>query len=189
MDLGQLFDKYGSDKETPHRYASTYAALLGHLRYSIDIVLEIGIGTLNPNAPSSMVGFAQAHYQPGGSLRAWRDYFPNATIFGVDTQPDTMIHDEPRIKTFAADSTVGLPPLLWAGFPLCDVIIDDGSHRLEDQVATYRNFFGLVKPGGLYVCEDVAGAAFERAIAGIFENEAHSAVGVDRCPVFVRKLA
>jgi cephalosporin hydroxylase len=37
-----------------------------------------------------------------------------------------------------------------------DIIIDDGSHIMENQFKTLRNFYPFLKSGGIYVVEDVA---------------------------------
>jgi hypothetical protein len=105
-----------------------------------------------------MVGWAGVNYRPGGSLRAWRDYFPNSDIHGIDIQKDTQIFDEERIYTHLCDSTdrrsVGhLMQSLSGGF--FDVIIDDGSHKPGDQLATLANFFPYVNAGGYYIIEDI----------------------------------
>ena len=41
-------------------------------------------------------------YNPGSSLRALRDYFPNANIFGADIDKN-IVNDQNRIKTFYVD--------------------------------------------------------------------------------------
>lgn len=155
-DLGALFTAYGSDK-TRSGYHTTYQHLLGQRRHSIATVLEIGIGTLNPEAPSNMLGYAAPHYRPGGSLRAWRDWFPNAYITGIDTQPDTMFTDEDRIITRLADST----NLEQINTALSDrtfnLIIDDGNHNPSHQILTFANLWWRVQPGGHYVIEDILG--------------------------------
>ena len=104
MDLAQLFRYYGTDKDI-NGYSSIYHTLFDHLRDRRIALLEIGIGTLIQGAPSSMVGYSLRNYRPGGSLRAWRDYFTNGTIHGVDVQPDTQFTDEERITTHICDST------------------------------------------------------------------------------------
>jgi hypothetical protein len=153
--LGHLFDLYGSDK-TRSGYHKTYEPLLASRRTTITAVLEIGIGTLDPAVRSSMVGYAAPHYQPGGSLRAWRDWFPNAMIIGVDTQPDTQF-SEGRIHTRLADST-NLGELDTALQNLTfDVIIDDGDHDPRSQLITLNNLWPRVRRGGHYVIEDVLG--------------------------------
>jgi hypothetical protein len=95
-------------------------------------------------------------------LRSWRDFFPNATIYGIDVQPDTQFDDEDRIVTFLCDSTdrsqVDRLMERMNGKEF-DIILDDGSHRLEDQIATLRNLYRFVKEGGTYVVEDVVNGA------------------------------
>ena len=121
-------------------------------------LLEVGIGTMIPGAPSSMKGYMPDSYQPGASLLAWRDFFPTGQIHGMDVAPDCML-SEPRITTHLCDSTCPASVLAWtqANPDLSfDVIIDDGSHLPEHQLATLRHLFPLLKPGGYYVIEDIA---------------------------------
>jgi len=152
-DLAQLFNHYGSDKDVNGGYAQLYTILLEPVRLEIQTLLEIGIGTMVPGARSSMVGYALPGYRPGGSLRAWRDFLPNAKILGIDVQPDTIFTEE-RISTFLVDSTDNAK-IRALGWPRLDVIIDDGSHRAEDQLSTLRNFWPLLVDNGLYVIEDI----------------------------------
>jgi len=65
--IKQLLDRSGSDKGK--WYGGMYEVLLQPSRYAIKSLIEIGIGTFIPNAPSSMVGYASEDYRPGGSLR------------------------------------------------------------------------------------------------------------------------
>ena len=101
-----------------------------------------------------MVGFAQPGYLPGGSLRAWRDYFPNAIVTGMDVQPDTQFVEE-RIKTMLCDSRNSQNVEQALGDLTFDIIIDDGSHNDDSQLYTLLNLYQRVKPGGFYVIEDV----------------------------------
>lgn len=153
--LAELFEKYGTDKAR-NGYHSTYERLFENRQDLITSVLEIGIGTLVPTAHSSMVGYAAPHYVPGGSLRAWRDYFPNAAIWGIDTQSDTQFTDD-RITTALADST-NLKQLSDAlGHQTFDLIIDDGDHNPVSQLVTLNYLWPRVNPGGIYVIEDIVG--------------------------------
>ena len=144
--LANLFTQYGSDK-TINGYADVYHALFKNMR-NIRCMVEIGIGTMIPGAHSSMVGFAQANYRPGGSLRAWRDYFGRAEIIGVDVQSDTQFGDEPRIRTVLADSTKDAEIVKELTTWSVAIVIDDGSHVPDDQIKTMQNFMPLVCPGG-----------------------------------------
>lgn len=157
VDLCDLLNKYGSDKDR-NGYGQVYHTLFRCERDQPITMLEIGIGTLIPGAPSSMVGYALEGYKPGGSLRAWRDYFPKGRIIGCDIQQDTQFNDEPRIETHICDSTKirDVEDLMTKlDHPKFDIIIDDGSHHDMDQLATLRNLYSYVKEGGLYIIEDI----------------------------------
>lgn len=104
----------------------------------------------------------------GGSLEMWRDYFgPQATLFGVDIQPDCA-----HLK--AGDATIFIGDQadrsFWRDFrskaPALDVVIDDGGHQPEQQIVTLEELLPFLRPGGVYLCEDVHGAnnAFTAAV-------------------------
>jgi hypothetical protein len=156
MDLAQLFNHYGTDKDVIG-YTPVYHALFDRRRHDPLRLLEIGIGTMLPDVHSSMRGFALAEYRPGGSLRAWRDYFGRADIYGVDVQPDTQFSEE-RITTCLCDSTdaahVESRFRRLSGLRF-DIIIDDGSHVDANQLKTLENFYPHLNDGGLYVVEDI----------------------------------
>jgi hypothetical protein len=159
--LLEIFESYGTDK-APH--ADAYELILGGRRADVTSVLEVGIGTLIPGVNSSMVGHARDGYRPGGSLRAWRDFFPNAHVIGFDVQPDTQLVGEGRIRTFLCDSTdsvrVGIT-LENAGVSAFDLVVDDGSHVDADQLLTLNNLFRYVRPFGFYVLEDVVAGSID----------------------------
>jgi len=157
LDLAQLFNKYGSDKDR-NGYSQLYHILFDKMKYEKITMLEIGIGTMIPGAHSSMVGYSLEGYKPGGSLRAWRDYFSNGRIIGADVQEDTQIEGEPRIETYICDSTnsenVNNFMLSMENIKF-DIILDDGSHHDMHQIQTLRNFYPYLKDGGIYIIEDI----------------------------------
>jgi hypothetical protein len=151
--LGALFNKYGSDKDR-NGYTEFYDSIFKNIRNQPVSLLEVGIGTLIPDVPSSMVGFHLEGYKPGGSLRAWRDYFPKGQILGCDIQPDTQF-TEPRIATVLANSTSREEVDRALGSRTFNVIIDDGSHYDEHQVDTLKNLWHRLKGSGYYIIEDI----------------------------------
>lgn len=153
MDLETLMYKYGSDK-AQHGYTPMYHAILKHMRNQPVDLLEVGIGTIIPDAPSTMRWCGLGDYKPGGSLRAWRDYFPNGRIVGVDVQPDTQFTEE-RIDTFLADSSSAEQLNKVLGSRTFHVIVDDGLHHDETQIKTMQNLWPRVRPGGYYIIEDI----------------------------------
>jgi hypothetical protein len=93
----------------------------------------------------------------GGSLDMWRDYFgPRAMIYGVDIEPRCRDFEDDRIKIFIGDQG---DRLFWRDFcqkvPALDVVIDDGAHLYEQQIVTFKQLVPFLKPGGIYLCEDV----------------------------------
>jgi hypothetical protein len=152
--LRQLIDVYGSDKNL-NQYTPIYQSIFYPLKDNNINILEIGIGTMIPNVPSSMVGYGQGDYKPGASLRAFRDFFPNGQIYGGDVQQDCMFEEE-RIKTFLFDSTNINQCNKALGDLTFDIIIDDGLHEAEPQLNTFSNLFPRLKNGGYYFIEDIA---------------------------------
>lgn len=116
--------------------------------------LEFGISSMIPDVHSSMVRYSLPGYSPGGSLRAWRDNFPNSQITGIDIQPDTQF-SENRITTHLSSSTnrIALDRVL--GAVMFDIILDDGSHIPDNQLTTLLILWGRVKAGGYYIIEDM----------------------------------
>jgi len=108
--IAELCDSYGSDKGTAtcdnifasgwqyHDYASIYEMFFSSMRFEIKSILEVGIGTNDPEIPSSM-GVTGS---PGASLRVWKDYFPDAEVVGIDID-DIILFKEERITTFQCD--------------------------------------------------------------------------------------
>jgi hypothetical protein len=134
LDLG----KYDSDKIDNH-YLECYDPILEPFLQRKIALLELGV-------------------LKGGSLMLWHDYFPLATIVGVDIRPPKDFESNERIHIFegsqadtqfltsvASESAPG-------GF---DIIIDDASHLGElTKISFWHLFENHLKPGGLYVIED-----------------------------------
>ena len=154
VDLAALFNKYGSDKASSHNYHLFYAAILQPIRLNRLRVLEIGLGTNNPDVVSTMGRSGR----PGASLRALRDFLPNSEIFGADIDRRILFEEE-RIKTYYADQTnlQSLEELAAAlpgdGF---DLIVDDGLHSPSANIATFMLALRKLRSGGWFVVEDIA---------------------------------
>lgn len=92
----------------------------------------------------------------GGSLRMWRDYFgPQATVVGVDVNPDCRKYAEPGIDIVIGDQSdrIFLRALADRYADLA-ILIDDGGHRMQQQIATFEELYPRLRPDGVYVCED-----------------------------------
>jgi len=172
------------DKLDKIQYFPVYDELLGNKKEQIRKVMEIGIGSTNPSYPWNMNFwlYTQPTYRPGDSLRAWRDYFPNATIYGQNINPATVICED-RILTRCADSTQTVA----FSEETFDLIIDDGCHNFESQIATFKNFWPHLAENGIYVIEDILDPRlyqldtcqvlpFPHTIYDVSNNQAHMIV-------------
>lgn len=163
--LSELFEKYGSDKGcvnfnnrtlwgwSAHTYSNFYYSLFNHCKENVKLVLECGIGTNNKNLLSNMT----SNGKPGASLRAWRDYFSNAQIYGADIDTD-ILFKENRISTYFVDQlkkeTIDK---MWQDIKVenFDIIIDDGLHTPNANINLFLNSFHKLKQNGIYIIEDV----------------------------------
>lgn len=150
--LASLFDHHGSDKSSLHSYHLVYARLLAEQPPSLRL-LEIGMGTPNTALPSHM----GAQGRPGASLRAFRDYLPQARIHGADVDRAILFSEE-RIETFFVDQT---DPASFAelraaaGTGGFDIIIDDGLHSPGANLAVILFALDCLAPRGVLVIEDI----------------------------------
>jgi len=168
-DIKDYFDKYNSDKSV-NGYTDVYNDMFND-QQDMDInLLEIGIGTLLPTHSNMLFWLNQRPtYQPGASLRAFRDYFPNGTIYGVDIQEDCMIKEE-RIHTFLFDSKNKKMANHYLGHIWFHYIIDDGDHSFRTQIETFENFFRFLNYEGVYILEDLESPDF---LIEYFKKEGH----------------
>jgi hypothetical protein len=156
-DLCKIMDKMGSDKGSKnHHYTRLYNELFKDIRYKKLNVFELGIGTKNPNIPSSM---ASCDYsKPGGSLHGWRDYFINSQIFGADIDTDILFKED-RIKTFFVNQLEKESiEEMWEKIGKdvkFDIIIDDGLHTEEANHTFLINSYSQLKKNGIYIIEDL----------------------------------
>lgn len=145
--LSKLFDKYGTDKGH-WGYTPYYAALMGPKRFNVRRVLEVGICGYR-DIPNNVVG---------ASLFVWKDFFPNAEIFGIDNDERFIFHDQERIHTrlcnaYAPDSLHAC--LVDMGGERFDMIVDDAVHDPKEQIQLLNQLSEWMIPGGNYFMEDV----------------------------------
>ena len=111
---------------------------------------------------------------PGGSVRAFRDFCPNAKIFGADIDKK-ILFEEPRIKTYYVDQTSSsslreLGKKIGKGF---DLIIDDGLHAPHANLEVLIFGTNLLKQNGWLVIEDINKAAVPiwQAVVNVLNKE------------------
>src|SRR3990167_2833604 len=159
-ELCKIAYKYGTDKcpQIKHSYTPVYYEMFKDKRDSIKKVLEMGIGYYKTMTEVAVIydRGLKRYYQKGASLKMWRDFFPNAQIYGADIAPETMFEDE-RIKTFVCDERKeeDIVKLVGQTGMDIDIFIDDGSHQWQHQAYLAKTILPLLKKDVVYVIEDV----------------------------------
>lgn len=156
MDLITLFEKYHIDKMNPNGYHHLYIKLLEPIKEKVTNVLEIGLGTTDSTLVSNMNFAVGTGYQTGNSLRTWKEYFPNANVYGIDVDENAIFQEE-RITTFACDSmdVSKMQSILTPLDKKFDLIIDDGLHTLEGNLGTLESTLSYLADDGIYIMEDI----------------------------------
>lgn len=101
-----------------------------------------------------IVEFGVSH---GGSLQMWKHYFgPKARVFGIDINPHCKTLEEEQIEIFIGDQEDRtFLKSLTAKIPRIDILIDDGGHKMKQQINTYEEIFPCIDKNGVYLCEDL----------------------------------
>lgn len=155
-ELCKIMNRNRSDKGSgQHNYTIEYERLFYKIKDNVKNVFEVGVGTNYIDVQSSMGPDAR----PGASLYGWKEYFPDANIFGADIDTRILFEDE-KIKTFFVDQTNSdTIKQMWENEHLKDVsfdiMIDDGLHHPQANVNFFKNSYHKLKMGGVYTIEDV----------------------------------
>lgn len=161
-------DKY----DEGHRYGDAYCELTSRLKHSGQKVrlLEIGFGC--------------GHHPNGASARCWHRFFESNLVpfyidfpyagENVDYASATKSFEEcianfqkefpgvaPSVFLGDQKDPVFLNKVVTESGGLFDIIIDDGGHRFNLIMASLRNLWSHVVPGGYYVLEDLNSLSFE----------------------------
>ena len=91
----------------------------------------------------------------GDSLRIWRDYFPNAKICGLDIDKKDF-HINGVEFFFGDQSDKDFLNSIIDKYNKFDIIIDDGSHNIRDQIISFNILFRKLIKHGMYVIEDAS---------------------------------
>ena len=110
----------------------------------------------------------------GGSLAMWKDYFgPRSRIYGMDIEPACKTYETDSVKVFTGDQQDrGFWKKFRSEVNTLDIVIDDGGHLPEQQIVSLEELLPHLRPGGVYVCEDVHGSlnAFAAYVSGLIPH-------------------
>ncbi len=89
------------------------------------------------------------------SIKLWEEYFPKATIYGMDID---LQYKFPRGEVFKGDQSNldDCAKVVQKIGQKIEFILDDGSHEPDHQILTFIYLFeNLLKEGGTYIIEDI----------------------------------
>lgn len=136
LPISSILRQYDTDKAREHNYGAAYDELFSAFDRNAPLnILEIGV-------------------QKGGSLCVWQDYFPNATITGVDILDEVKPEYRREEITYVTSDIKD-----WHTGQTFDIIIDDGSHFTEDVAFVIKHFRDKLRPGGIMIIEDIQDAS------------------------------
>jgi predicted O-methyltransferase YrrM len=152
-ELCEIGKKYDTDKSSQranvthyrhcHPYTLFYDSLFKNKRYESLNIAELGI-------------------LYGGSLLMWKEYFTNAHIYGFEFN-DKLIDKfrkncDNRGITLSNIDVKNKDSIITAFSMLnkvYDIMIEDTTHKFEDQIRVIENVYPYLKPGGILIIEDI----------------------------------
>jgi hypothetical protein len=148
-ELCLIGEKYDTDKSSQrkfghsHPYTLFYHSIFRNQRNEELAIAELGI--LN-----------------GASLLMWQEYFPKAKLYGFD---NSLAFLESFKEKYNNDRiTLGVMDVWYASDIVnalestgikYDLIIEDTTHQIEDQIRVIYNAHAFLKPGGMFIIEDI----------------------------------
>ncbi|KAJ3279227.1 hypothetical protein HK104_001648 [Borealophlyctis nickersoniae] len=139
----------GTDKVNFHHYENLYEQYLPRLRNQHVKFLEIGLG---------------CGMGPGKSHKLWREYFPDIDLYFIEFEKicleellgnNTHMRSEATFYNGDQADPVFLEHVIQKSGGNFDVVVDDGGHTMQQQMVSFAHLFPAVKPGGVYIIEDL----------------------------------
>ena len=149
--LNEIFNYYGSDKGTDVKnpYNKNSQKRIGH-----------GFGKFYEKYfnkfKNNKFNFLEIGTWEGASLASFHKYFKKANIYGIDRNFKNKFYSK-RLKFFYCDTTNSSDLKILKKnlkFNKFMIIIDDGSHLLNDIIHNLKFFFNFLENGGYYIIED-----------------------------------
>ena len=93
----------------------------------------------------------------GNASAAFFFFFKNSKIYSADINPDMYIYKSKRLENFFTDtsSRSSIESNIIKKNIEFDIIIEDASHMLKDQIISLFILFKILKPGGFFIIEEL----------------------------------
>jgi SAM-dependent methyltransferase len=122
----------------------------------------------------------------GGSLQMWKKYFgPHAIIIGIDIKPKCKKFEEEQINIrIGSQSDIQFLGSIVEEFGLPDIVLDDGSHRMSDILASFNHLYPKTDKRGIYIVEDLHTAYWEEYEGGLRKDGTF----IEKCKYLIDEL-
>ena len=177
ISLLDISKKYNTDKNTVHTYIEDYyEEKFESYRFKDITLLEIGINA-------------------GGSVMMWKEYFTNAKIIGVDISISDELKQTLRNKNIEYIQGNATKENTFKGIDNLDIVIDDGSHKIDQILRSLKILYPKMNKNGLYVIEDVRNFDVEKnkfknydkkTFYDLRENQKHTSIFDDNTIIEIR---
>jgi 23S rRNA U2552 (ribose-2'-O)-methylase RlmE/FtsJ len=168
-ELSQICQKYKdytdkcptSSYYIKHNYTEIYNNILKYYKNKKNNILEIGI-------------------KLGGSLKMWKEYFKYSNIYGIDidtSQIKINLDNCTILNGNAYDEDIITKLFINTKF---DIIIDDGSHVLDDQIKCLNIYSNLLNDDGILIIEDISSINNAKEIIKNFKGNINKCSIIDR---------
>lgn len=108
------------------------------------------------------LNLAEIGISNGGSLLMWNEYFKNSKIYGFEINDSLINNFNEKYNNnniLISKIDVGYITKIVKCFNKIneqfDIIIDNSTHNVEDQIRLIKNVYKFLKPGGVIVIEDI----------------------------------
>lgn len=138
--------KIVTDKMGGHSYLPLYETILSHLKEKAKNVFEIGVCT-------------------GSSIKLWHDYFPNATIYGLDIKDSLLesyeLKSNNRVKlnincnAYSDNFIKNFISKMDNDNVKFDMMLDDGPHTAQSMYIFLERYLPLLSDEGIFMIEDI----------------------------------
>ena len=155
-DRASLFkDPVDGEMKVGNDYLRHYDHNISSLRHEPALLIEMGIGYGDG---------------AGSSIDMWEEYFTHRRMrivaAGMEARHLSRAGDRVAIEVGDYGSAEFFETL-GSKYANADLVIDDASHYWIDQIAALRGLFKYIKPGGLYIIEDI-GTSFNEPVRAIY---------------------
>ena len=142
-----------NDKRIIHKWKHYFPVYERHFKdfvYKPVTFLEIGCGL-------------------GGSLQMWKRYFgPHARVVGIDVNPECKTFEEDQIEVRIGDQhDAKFLQSVVDEVGALDIVLDDGSHKMSDMIASFQFLYPRMSKSGVYMVEDLHAAYWEEFEGGL----------------------